>query len=163
MSGDVQPTQALREQWGIFELEPGLRLWVRVMLPFVLSHAGPPKADQIKMATIVVTEATDEFRGTPSRRPVDFQTATPTKVYETIRETTACEGLYLFPNQLIVSVKMRPIRARRYTEHAADGDPIIQLDNEIQVQTIPQGGAPQPIGLALGPHPAPVPASGGGS
>lgn len=113
MSGAVQPTQPLREQWGIFELEPGLRLWVRVMLPFVVSHSGSPNADQIKMGTLVVTEAADEFRGKPSAGPVDFQTATPTKVYETISETSPCEGLYLLPNQLIVSVKMRPIRARR--------------------------------------------------
>jgi len=133
------------------------------MLPFVVSHPGPPKADQIKMATLVVTEAADEFRGQPTPGPLDFQTAKPTKVYETISETAPCEGLYLFPNQLIVSVKMRPIRARRYADHAPDGDPIIQLDNEIQVQTIPQGGAPQPIGLAIGPHAAPVPASGGGT
>ncbi|MHB8351658.1 MAG: hypothetical protein ACYDFT_03065 [Thermoplasmata archaeon] len=163
MSGAVQPTQPLREQWGIFELEPGLRLWVRVMLPFVVSHSGSPNADQIKMGTLVVTEAADEFRGKPSAGPVDFQTATPTKVYETISETSPCEGLYLLPNQLIVSVKMRPIRARRYAEHAVDGDPIIQLDNEIQVQTIPQGGAPRPIDMAFGPHPTPVPASGGGT
>jgi hypothetical protein len=162
MTGTVQPTQPLREQWGIFELEPGLRLWVRVMLPFVVSHAGPPKADQVKMATIVVTEAADEFRGQPTPGSVDFQTATPIKVYETVAEIVPFEGLYLFPNQLIVSVKMRPIRARRYANHAADGDPIIQLDNEIQVQTIVQSGAPQPTGFAVSPLPAPIPASDGG-
>ena len=163
MTGTALPTQPLREQWGIFELEPGLRVWVRVMLPFVFSHPGPPKADQMKMAMIVVTEASEEFKGPPTNPPADLKTATPAKVYDTIGETAPCEGLYLLPNQLIVSVRMRPVRARRYADHAPDGDPIIQLDNEIQVQTIPQAGAPQPLSLAFSPQPTPLSPIPGGT
>lgn len=157
MNSGSQPTQPLREQWGVFELEPGLRLWVRVMLPFVTSQAGPPKSDQFRMATIIVTEASEEFKGAPATSPTDFLNAVPSKSYDHVKEIAPCESLYQLPNGLLVSMKMHPIRARRYADHAADRDPIIQLDNEIQVLTIPQPGSPQPTGFAFGQPPQPLP------
>lgn len=161
MTSASQPTQPLREQWGVYELEPGLRLWVRVMLPFVISQAGPPKSDQFRMVTTVVTEAMEEFKGTPATSPTDFQKAVPVKSYDQVNEITPCESLYQLPNHLLVSLKMKPIRARRYADHAPDRDPIIQIDNEIQILTIPQPGAPQPTGFAFGQPPQQLPTTSG--
>lgn len=161
MTATALPTQALREQWGIYELEPGLRLWVRVMLPFVVSDPGPPSSDQLRVSTVVVTEAAESFKGKPSGRPIDYRTATPARVYESLSPLVPCESMYLLPNQLMILARLAAVRARRYADFAADRDPVIQLDNEIQVQTIVQGNSPQPTSVATGAPPKMLGAAGG--
>jgi len=161
MIATIGQTQPVKEQWGIFELEPGFRLWVRVMVPFVVTHPGPPKSDQLRISTVVVTEAADSFKGNASGQNIDFKTAKPAKSYEPVGVVAPCESLVQLPNNVYVHLKLNPVRARRYGDFAPDGDPLVQLDNEIQVQMIAPPGTPQPTGFAFNPPPPALPAAGG--
>jgi hypothetical protein len=124
------------------------------MVPFSVTHEGPPKPVQLRVSTVIVTEASTEFKGTPSGNPVDFRTAKPVKEYDQVGTITPCESIYLLPNGTIVTVRLDPVRARRYADHAPDGDPIIQFDNVIQILVAAPMGAVRPMGVPLGIQPS---------
>lgn len=161
MIATIGQTQPVKEQWGIFELEPGFRLWVRVMVPFVETQPDPSKPDQLRISTVVVTEAADSFKGKSSGQNIDFKTEKAAKSYEPVEVVVPCESLVQLPNNVYVHLKLDPVRARRYGDFAPDGNPVVQLDNEIRVQIIAPPGTPQPTGLAFNPPQPALPTAGG--
>lgn len=158
MDARISPVQPVREDWGIFELEEGFRLWVRVVVPYTIEHEGPPQANQLRVSTVVVPEVTEKFKGKPTGTPVDFRTAHPEKEYDRVTTVTPCESLYVLPNRTVLTVRLDPIRARRYAEHGPDGDPIVQFDNVIQILGASPPLLQAPPAVALGPQGSQVPA-----
>lgn len=149
MTLQIESAEALREKWGVIELEPGLRLWFRAMLPFVTWSETPVKKQELKIATTAVVEAEDRFKGSAgSAFPGD--SGEPERVYDSPKVVTPCESLFRLPNGAMVSLRVTPIRARRYHAFTSDGDPVVQIETTIQVLPLSGEGVPSPTSLELG-------------
>jgi hypothetical protein len=149
MTGVAVPAQPLYEKWGRFELEPGLTIWGRAMLVYVLENEGPPRSQQLKVAPILVTQTDDRHRGSPSSGGFDPRTTRVVKVYEPVSVQSAAESLYLLSNGVMIGLRMIPQTATRYEWVNQDGDPFIHLAHMIQTSTLATPGMPQPSSLEI--------------
>ncbi len=148
MTRQVEGAETLREQWGVIELEPGLRLWLRAMLPFVAWSETPVRKQELKIATSAVVEAEDRFKGPPGST-VPSLPGEPERVYESPKIVTPCESLFRLPNGAMVSLRVTPIRARRYRAFTAEGDPVVQIETAIQMSPLSGEGLPNPTSVEL--------------
>jgi hypothetical protein len=157
---ELTPVQVVREAWGIFELEDGLRLWAKVVASYAQHGGAGPGSDQLRLSTVLVVQAESQFKGKPNPSPVDLRAVPPARVYESIRVIQPCESLYLVPPSTVLRVQLDPIRARRYSQFGPEGDPVVQLDNQIQVENPSLPRSPGPPAVP-GPNPARIPSSEG--
>jgi len=144
MVGETTPVEVIREAWGIFELEDGLRLWAKVVAPYALQGGAAAGSGQLRLSTVLVVESDSKFKGSPTPSPVDLRAARPEKEYVSIRVIQPCESLYLVGPHTVLRVQLEPIRARRYAQFGPDGDPVVQLDSQIQVENPSLHGSPSP-------------------
>lgn len=161
MTGETSPPNPLFERWGVLKLEDGLRLWVRTMLVYVSTEKGPPVSQQLRVFTAMVTEADSQFKGEPTSGPVNLSKLEPVRSYDSVEVVNSAESFYQLPNGVVLSLKLKPQRARRYNVFGADRDPIIQVDHLVEMGTVSTEGTPVPNRIELGHHnsspmPAPI-------
>lgn len=159
MTGEISPPNPLFERWGVWKLEDGLRLWVRAELVYVVTEKGTPNSQQMRVNNVVVTEADARFKGDPTAGPTDFGNAKPAKSYEPVEVVSPAESFYQLPDGGVVSLKLRPLRARRYAVFGGDRDPVIQVENVVEIGTISGEGTPTPKRIELsaaGPNSTPA-------
>jgi hypothetical protein len=120
------------------------------MLVYVATSPGPPPNQQLRVASTVVTQAEQKFRGEPTNGPPDIRGAKLLRTYETVQTLTEAESYYHLPNGVILCLKLKAQKARRFSSFVPEGDPLIQLEHVTEVSTVAGEGVPPPARLELG-------------
>jgi hypothetical protein len=147
MSRELAVATPLSEHWGVYELEPGLKVWLRIMLPYVESYHEPNLRQQLRIAPVIVAEADENFRLPKGSVPPPARTVART--YESPVAESEAESMYRMPNGVLLRVQARPVRARRFNTFQLDGYPEIEVQHEVRVETLSPAGTPTPKELVL--------------
>jgi hypothetical protein len=143
------PIDTIREPWGLFELEDGIRIWAKVMLLYVTKDEVAPTSFGMRALSAAAVEAPEALRGKPSQIVVPGQSAEPERVYNDFTQVRPAESLYMLPNGAVVILKLVPKEARRFAMFGPDGEPVVNIATEITFTSSPSfDGKPAKLAAA---------------
>lgn len=140
--GGLAP-EILKEAWGVLPLEEGLRLWVRAEIVYVAVGDAGSIPSAMRVNTVVVSEAADQFRGSPSPSGAGVEER-PVRVYEKPRFSVEPESVYRLPQGQLATLRMTPIRVSRFGRILGDGNPYISLESQLQTELTAPTTPPSP-------------------
>lgn len=131
------PVETIREPWGLFELEDGIRIWAKVMLLYVTKGESTPSSFGMRALSTAAVEAPETLRGKPAEIVVPDSSDKPQKIYKNFTQVRPAESLYMMPNGAVMVLRLVPREARRYAMFGPDGEPVVNISSEITFTSSP--------------------------